>query len=120
MIASFSVFLVIFSEILVFFVIARFLALIPDEIARNPVSFFSIALIAFIGFLAPKAGFFFFGDALKRITVSTVLGLVILALCLRIELSGLGCFYRLKAKEHKTSIMLIQTIMRFLTASAQY
>ena len=88
MIASFSVFLVIFSEILVFFVIARFLALIPDEIARNPVSFFSIALIAFIGFLAPKAGFFFFGDALKRITVSTVLGLVILALCLRIELSG--------------------------------
>ena len=61
---------------------------IPEEIARNPISFFSIAAIAFIGFLAPKVSFFFFGDAFKRVVVSTLIGLLVLALCLRIELAG--------------------------------
>ena len=68
MIASFSIFLVIFSEILIFFMVASYLALIPDEIARNPISFFSIAVVALFGFLAPKVSFFLFGDAIKRIT----------------------------------------------------
>ena len=88
MIASFSVFLVIFSEILIFFMVARYLALIPEEIARNPLSFFSKAAIALIGFLAPRISFFFFGDAFKRIVLSTLIGLLALALCLRIELAG--------------------------------
>ena len=88
MIASISVILVIFSEALVLFMVGRFLGLMPDELARNPVSLIAIFSITSIGFFLPKLAKNVSVSWIRKAAFPVTIGLLALIICLRIEFSG--------------------------------
>ena len=88
MIASISVILLIFSEALVLFMIGRFLGLMPDEVARNPVSLIAIFSITSIGFFLPKLVENISISWVRKAAFPVIIGLLALIICLRIEFAG--------------------------------